>query len=207
MEEWEEQRLGVKAQLLGLALSDPAPPTAASQLWVLIEGPMSSDSLPSGAFAPSLTGAPQALLCPLETILTSLVAQWRSPPANAGDVGLIPGSGRSPGRGNGNPLQYSCLGNPSTEESGGLQSVGPQRSDMTEHTRETVTPLSPHVLPCPPTTLLRASPSSLSAAGPPASFAGFPRPFSEPPLWLGSHSAPLPLCPPGLPGAPRGPSL
>ena len=29
-------------------------------------------------------------------------------PANAGDMGLIPGSGRSPGRGNGNPLQYSC---------------------------------------------------------------------------------------------------
>ena len=31
---------------------------------------------------------------------------------NAGDPGLIPGSGRSPGEGNGNPLQYSCLGNP-----------------------------------------------------------------------------------------------
>ena len=33
-------------------------------------------------------------------------------PANAGDTGLIPGSGRSPGEGNGNPLQCSCLGNP-----------------------------------------------------------------------------------------------
>ena len=32
--------------------------------------------------------------------------------AIAGDVSLIPGSGRSPGEGNGNPLQYSCLGNP-----------------------------------------------------------------------------------------------
>ena len=31
---------------------------------------------------------------------------------NAGDRGLIPGSGRSPGEGNGNPLQYSCLENP-----------------------------------------------------------------------------------------------
>ena len=31
---------------------------------------------------------------------------------NAGDLGSIPGSGRSPGEGNGNPLQYSCLGNP-----------------------------------------------------------------------------------------------
>ena len=33
-------------------------------------------------------------------------------PANAGDVGSIPGSGRSPEGGHGNPLQYSCLGNP-----------------------------------------------------------------------------------------------
>ena len=32
-------------------------------------------------------------------------------PANAGDAGSIPGSGRSPGEGNGNPLQCSCLGN------------------------------------------------------------------------------------------------
>ena len=32
--------------------------------------------------------------------------------ATVGDMGLIPGSGRSPGEGNGNPLQYSCLGNP-----------------------------------------------------------------------------------------------
>ena len=36
----------------------------------------------------------------------------KNPPANAGDVGLIPGWGRSPGGGNGNPLQYSCLENP-----------------------------------------------------------------------------------------------
>ena len=35
----------------------------------------------------------------------------KNPPANA-DVGSIPGSGRSPGEGNSNPLQYSCLGNP-----------------------------------------------------------------------------------------------
>ena len=39
----------------------------------------------------------------------------KNPLANAGDVrdvGLIPGSGRSPGGGNGNPFQYSCLENP-----------------------------------------------------------------------------------------------
>ena len=36
----------------------------------------------------------------------------KNPPANAGDVGLIPASGRSPGGGHGKPLQYSCLENP-----------------------------------------------------------------------------------------------
>ena len=44
-------------------------------------------------------------------------------PANARDVGLMPGLGE----GNGNPLQYSCLGNPWTEEPGGLQSMGMRR--------------------------------------------------------------------------------
>ena len=41
-------------------------------------------------------------------------------PCNARDPNLIPGSGRSPGEGNGNPLQYSCLEIPWTEEPGGL---------------------------------------------------------------------------------------
>ena len=44
-----------------------------------------------------------------------MVLVAKNPPANAGDmrhVGLIPGSGRSLGEGNGNPLQYSCLENP-----------------------------------------------------------------------------------------------
>ena len=36
--------------------------------------------------------------------------------SNVGDPGLIPGSGRSPGEGNGNPLQYSCLENPMDRE-------------------------------------------------------------------------------------------
>ena len=54
----------------------------------------------------------------------------KNPPVNAGDIrdmGLIPGSGRCPGEGNDNPLQYSCLENPMTEEPGGLQSMGSQR--------------------------------------------------------------------------------
>ena len=36
----------------------------------------------------------------------------KNPPVNAGDAGLIPGLGKSPGGGSGNPLQYYCLGNP-----------------------------------------------------------------------------------------------
>ena len=49
------------------------------------------------------------LLCPLGFPGGSVV---KNPPANEGDMGSIPGLGRSPGEGNGNPLQYSCLGNP-----------------------------------------------------------------------------------------------
>ena len=50
-------------------------------------------------------------------------------PANAGDIkdaGLIPEFGRSPGGGHGNPLQYSCLEHPWTEEQGRSQSMGLQ---------------------------------------------------------------------------------
>ena len=50
----------------------------------------------------------------------------------AGDLGLIPGSGRSPGEGNGNPLQYPCLENPMNRGSWqAIQSMGSQDSDMT----------------------------------------------------------------------------
>ena len=51
----------------------------------------------------------------------------KNPPANAGDVRdsfrPVPGWGRSPGEGNGNPLQCSCLENPWTKEPGGLHTV------------------------------------------------------------------------------------
>ena len=51
-------------------------------------------------------------------------------PSNAGDIsdrGSIPELGRSPGEGNGNPLQYSCLENPMDRGAGRLQSMGSQR--------------------------------------------------------------------------------
>ena len=41
-----------------------------------------------------------------------VVKKKKNPPAKAGDMDLIPGSGRFPGKGSGNPLQSSCLGNP-----------------------------------------------------------------------------------------------
>ena len=54
-----------------------------------------------------------------------------NPPENAAEVGSISGSGRSPGEGNGNSLQYLALEIPWTEESGRLQFTGSQESDTT----------------------------------------------------------------------------
>ena len=45
-------------------------------------------------------------------VSVALLVSGENSPANAGDMGWIPGSGRFPGEGNGNPLHYSCLGNP-----------------------------------------------------------------------------------------------
>ena len=45
-------------------------------------------------------------------IRVSLVADSKASARNVGNLGLIPGLGKSPGEGNGNPLQYSCLENP-----------------------------------------------------------------------------------------------
>ena len=58
----------------------------------------------------------------------SQVAQWQT--ANVGgtrDLSSDPGVGRSPGEGNDNRLQYSCLGNPKDRGAGGLQSMASQR--------------------------------------------------------------------------------
>ena len=65
----------------------------------------------------------------------------RNLPANAGDMDLLPGPGRSPGEGHGNPLQYSCLGNTMDEGawlalSTGLQSV--EHDLVTEQQRQRI---------------------------------------------------------------------
>ena len=72
---------------------------ATSQLWDLGEF-----CVPSGSHFPH----PQNGCNGNSTYFTGLC---KESPCSAGDLGLIPGSGRSPGEGNGNPLQYSCLEN------------------------------------------------------------------------------------------------
>ena len=89
----------------------------------------------------------------LKSLGNSLVAQWLEgfpgdsvvknppaihPPILAGDAVSIPGLRRTPGEGNGNPLQYPCLGNPMTEEPSGLQSTRLQKS-QTSLSNETTT--------------------------------------------------------------------
>ena len=66
-----------------------------------------------------------------------MALEVKNPSANAGDildVGSIPGSGRSPGGGHGNPLQYFYLENPMDRGHGGLQPKGRKELDMTEVT-------------------------------------------------------------------------
>ena len=66
----------------------------------------------------------------------------KSPPANTGDAEDVvsnPESGRSSGGGHCNPLQYSCLENPMDRGAWGLQSMGSQELDTTEHLSTTTT--------------------------------------------------------------------
>ena len=52
-----------------------------------------------------------------------MVKNLRASVGDTGDAGLIPGSGRFPGEGSSDALQYSCLGNPQADEPGGVQSM------------------------------------------------------------------------------------
>ena len=75
------------------------------------------------------SGGPPESIPPSSTMVEGLTVSQGpgSLPPNAGDTGQIPGSGRSPGKGNGNPLLYPCLGNPMDRGVCGLQSTGSQR--------------------------------------------------------------------------------
>ena len=73
---------------------------------------------------------PYSLYLMVKTTRSGLILSrrdGRESACNAGDLGSIPGLGRSPGEGNGNPFQYPCLENPWTEKPGVLQSMGFQR--------------------------------------------------------------------------------
>ena len=76
-----------------------------------------------------------------------ILAWWLSrkeSTCNEGDVDLIPGLGGSPGGGNSNPLQYSCLGNPMNRGPCGLWTIEWQRVGYnlaTEHARTYLTPV------------------------------------------------------------------
>ena len=62
-----------------------------------------------------------------------MAQQVKNPPVNAGDVQSIPGSRRSPGEGNGNPLPYSCLENPHGQRSlAGYSLCGHKELDATD---------------------------------------------------------------------------
>jgi len=66
----------------------------------------------------------------------------KNPPANVGDVGSVTGLERSPGEGNANPLQYSCLGNPI--DRGAWQATvheAAKESDMTQQLNNSNNPL------------------------------------------------------------------
>ena len=68
---------------------------------------------------------------------------------NAGDPGSIPGLGRAPGEGNGNPLQYFCLENSMDRSLVGYSLWGCKESDMTEHTRSPYIQIVFHLMSVP----------------------------------------------------------
>ena len=84
--------------------------------------------------------------CPLHYLIKGFIggSDGQESACNAGDRSLIPGSGTSPGEGNGNPLQYFCLENPTVGGAWWATVHGvtnSQESDMTTHACRAHTPL------------------------------------------------------------------
>ena len=113
---WETRCLAPRFLLPNHRQSGKPPQATPSQEWVGgwrdIKGASSFiSSLESGGGRPSLPGKyKNRNKCVPNTPVAQTV---KNPPANAGDLSLISGLVRSPGEGHGNPLQYSCLHNPS----------------------------------------------------------------------------------------------
>ena len=102
---------------------------------ILVLSSVAGRPWPSSSISPKISISPIRrgaiiLNIPHMRVGASQVVQViKNPSTNVGDIrhaGSIPGSGRSPRGGHGNPLQYSCLEN-QVEEPGGLQSVRSQR--------------------------------------------------------------------------------
>ena len=74
---------------------------------------------------------PGGVICHTFSMYSMGGSNGKESACNVQDLGLIPGSGWSPGEGNGNPLQYSCQRIPWTEEPGGLPSMASQRVNWT----------------------------------------------------------------------------
>ena len=73
-----------------------------------------TEGSPPGSAVPKVKRREQVLTGPIRPALPHFPggSEVKVPSCNVGDPGSIPGLGRSPGEGNGNPLQYSCLENP-----------------------------------------------------------------------------------------------
>ena len=83
-------------------------------------------------FAPFTKHLKPVFVVDSRLLATQVVLVVKNLPANAGDakdMGSIPGLGRSPGEGNGNPLQYSCLGNPMNRSLAGYSTRGHKESE------------------------------------------------------------------------------
>ena len=105
--------------------------TLIHSLQTLIKFPKTETQNISFPFLANLQGLPivqRAKNCLIWHLKSLQVLVVKNLPANAGDVsdtGSIPGSGRCPGGGNGSPLSYSCLENPTGRAPGRLQTTGP----------------------------------------------------------------------------------
>ena len=109
-----------------LMIRNDEPPSFPKPCWAVAEGPLQPGHLqprrdviqrPQCHRLNAVSQWPPAVLCSkFQSRGFQSGSVVKNPPASTGDMDLILGFGRSPGEGNGNPLQYPCLGNPMDRE-------------------------------------------------------------------------------------------